>query len=194
MGRKRVIDQERILDAAEAVVARDGAARLTLDAVAEQAGISKASVLYDYKSKQALIEAVVQRAVRNDNAFNEEVTKSLGNIPSAAIRGRIAAAATPLSDEFRAVALNLCAALAQDGQLRKAIQRNQSAVIDEIVKTSTHPRGALLAYLALEGLKLLESLDYYAWPKKERARILREIHWLVDAQPEQNEALPESRS
>ena len=55
MGRKRVIDQEQVLDAAQRVVARDGAARLTLDAVAEEAGISKASVIYDYKSKQALI-------------------------------------------------------------------------------------------------------------------------------------------
>ena len=34
MGRKRVIDQEQVLDAAQRVVARDGAARLTLDAVA----------------------------------------------------------------------------------------------------------------------------------------------------------------
>jgi AcrR family transcriptional regulator len=52
MGRKRVIDQEEILNGAEFVVVRDGAAHLTLDAVAEQAGISKASVIYSYKSKQ----------------------------------------------------------------------------------------------------------------------------------------------
>lgn len=184
MGRKRVIDQEQILDAAERVVARDGAARLTLDAVAEEAGISKASVIYDYKTKQALIEAVVERAVTNDNAFNAAVTTGLGDIENAAIHGRIAAAAAPLPDEFRAVALNLCAALAQDGQLRSAIQANQSSVIDSILTSSANPRGALLAYLALEGLKLLESLDYHSWPQPERERILREISWLVDARPQ----------
>jgi len=190
MGRKRVIDQERILDAAEFVVARDGAAKLTLDAVAERAGISKASVLYDYKSKHALIGAVVDRAVGNDNAFNDAVTQSLGDIASAAIRGRIVAASAPLPDEFRAAALNLCAALAQDSELRSSIQRNQAAVIDSIVTTSTNPRGALLAYLALEGLKLLESLDYHSWPAAERSQILREINWLVDAKPDQNTPLP----
>lgn len=183
MGRKRVIDQEHILDAAEAVVARDGASRLTLDAVAAQAGISKASVLYDYKTKQALIEAVVQRAVKRDNAFNQGMTDALGEVPSATIRGRIKAAAEPFPDEFQAVALNLCAALAQDEHLRKAIQMNQANIVQQITGTSESPRGALLAYLALEGLKLLESLDYYHWPKEERERILREIEWLVDQHP-----------
>lgn len=63
MGRKRVIDQQAVLDAAERVVGRDGAANLTIDAVAREAGINKASVLYDHKSKQALVEAVVDRAL-----------------------------------------------------------------------------------------------------------------------------------
>jgi AcrR family transcriptional regulator len=193
MGRKRTIDQEQILNAAEFVVARDGAARLTLEAVAERAGVSKASVIYDFKSKQALIEAVIRRAVRNDNAFNDGVTQGLGNVTSSVIRGRIVAASEPFPDEFRAVALNLCAALAQDAQLRTAIQANQAAVIDRIMKTSANPRGALLAYLALEGLKLLESLDYHTWPKADRAKILREINWLVDARPQQIKPLPKRK-
>jgi AcrR family transcriptional regulator len=194
MGRKRTIDQEQILNAAEFVVARDGAARLTLEAVADRAGVSKASVIYDFKSKQALIEAVIRRAVRNDNAFHDGVTEELGNITSSVIRGRVVAASEPFPDEFRAVALNLCAALAQDAQLRTAIQVNQTSVIDRIMKTSANPRGALLAYLALEGLKLLESLDYHTWPKAERAKILREINWLVDARPEQIKPLPKRKS
>ncbi|MRW83466.1 TetR family transcriptional regulator [Pseudoduganella sp. FT26W] len=181
MGRKRVIDQEQILDAAEKVVARDGAARLTLESVAEVAGISKASVLYDFKSKQALIAAVVERAVRNDNAFNDGVTASLGELPSAAIRGRIAAAAQPLPEAFRATALNLCAALAQDRELRATVQNNQAAIAGKIVADAAHPRGALLAYLALEGLKLLEAMDLYHLPTAQRSQVLADIAWLVDA-------------
>ncbi len=183
MGRKRVIDQEHILDAAEAVVARLGASKLTLDAVAAEMGISKASVIYDYKTKQALIEAVVQRAVRRDNAFNQAVTEGLGEVPNKAIRGRILAAAEPFPDEFQAVALNLCSALAQDERLRKSIQDNQSAVIQSIAHSSPNPRGGLLAYLALEGLKLLESLDYHHWPKAERDQILSDIEWLAEQRP-----------
>jgi AcrR family transcriptional regulator len=191
MGRKRSIDQDQVLNAAERVVARDGAARLTLDAVAAEAGISKASVLYDYKSKQALIAALVERSVAADNAFNARMTEQLAGKPNAAIRGRLLAAAEPFPDDFRAVALNLCAALAQDAELRGTIQRNQTEVIEAITIGSANPRGALLAYLALEGLKLLESLDYHTWPRVERDRILREINWLIDAEPRDELALPD---
>lgn len=190
MGRKRVIDQDQVLNAAERVVARDGAARLTLDAVAAEAGISKASVLYDYKSKQALVAALVDRSVAADNAFNARMTEQLDGAANATIRGRLVAAAEPFPDDFRAVALNLCAALAQDGELRSTIQRNQAGVIKAIADNSANPRGALLAYLALEGLKLLESLDYHTWPKAERDRILREINWLIDATPRDDLPLP----
>ncbi|MCS6759083.1 MAG: TetR family transcriptional regulator, partial [Candidatus Devosia euplotis] len=171
-------------------VARDGAARMTLDAVAVEAEISKASVLYDYKSKQALIAALVERSVAADNQLNSDAIAGLGNIPNATSRGRIAAAADPLPDAFRAVALNLCAALAQDAELRRTIQRNQTVVIGDIMASSANSRGALLAYLALEGLKLLESLDYHTWPKAERDRILRETNWLVDMQPDDLGSLP----
>jgi AcrR family transcriptional regulator len=183
MGRKRVIDQQKILDAAQAVVARDGAARMTLDAVAEEAGVSKGSVVYDYGSKQGLLQAMVDRAVEADNAFNAAAAEPFRDSGSAIIRGRIAAAAQPFPEAFRAVALNISAALAQDGQLRTAIQANQTAVIADIARTSAQPRGALLAYLALEGLKLLETFDYHRWPDTERSRILAEICWLVDQQP-----------
>lgn len=191
MGRKRVIDQEEILNAAEFVVVRDGAARLTLDAVAEQAGISKASVIYDYKSKQALIQAVIERRVAHDKAVIQELTNGLGDMPSAVMRGRVLAASTPLQDEVRAVALNLCSALAQDAQLRSGIQKEQATMIAQVMETSANPRGALLAYLALEGLKLLEYLDLHSWPEKERSRILREINWLIDVEPQAGKKLPE---
>ena len=190
MGRKRSIDRGAVLDAAERVVARDGAARLTLDAVASEAGISKASVLYDYKSKPALIAALVERSVAADNAFNQSRIESLGPVDNATIRGRILAAEAPLPDAFRDVALNLCAALAQDAELRRTIQANQQAVIADIAGSSANPRGALLAYLALEGLKLLESLDYHSWPRAERDAILGDIAWLVDAKPGAGPPLP----
>ncbi|SEP96819.1 transcriptional regulator, TetR family [Devosia sp. YR412] len=191
MGRTRVIDQQQVLDAAERVVARDGAARLTLDAVAVEAGISKASVLYDFKSKQALVAALVNRSVAADNAFNAQMTERLDGAPNATIRGRLLAAAKPFPDDFRAVALNLCAALAQDAALRQTIQRNQAEVIETIATSSANPRGAMLAYLALEGLKLLESLDYHRWPRAERDRIIREINWLIDAAPRDDLPLPD---
>lgn len=184
MGRKRVIDQEAILDAAERVVGRDGTVHLTLEAVAKEAGISKASVLYDYKSKQTLIEKIVERAFRRDHEHHAAAEAQLEGGDNRAILGRITAAATPPPETFRAIALNLSAALTLDQDLRKQMRMNQSAVISRVMDTATAPRGALLAYLALEGLKLLEHLDFHQFEPTERARIIKEIAWLAHVTPE----------
>jgi len=185
MGRKRVIDQQAVLDAAERVVGRDGAANLTIDAVAKEAGVNKASVLYDHKSKQALVEAVVDRAFERDNAHHAGIEERIDDPRDRAIRGRILAAAEPPAEEFRAVALNLSAALALDAGLRGKMQDNQVRTIARIEETSHSPRGALLAYLALEGLKFLEHLDFHHFTREDRDRVLREINWLVTAIPEE---------
>lgn len=183
MGRKRIIDQQAILDAGEAVVARDGAAALTLDAVAKHAGISKASVIYDYGTKQALIEAIVERAFRADHARHSYEEQNLGGRDSVAIRSRIAVAAEPPPEAFRPAALNLTAALTLDAGLRSRMQQSQAQTIDRILDTAVSPRGALLAYLALEGLKFLEYLDFHHFDPEERARIIGEIDWLVSTTP-----------
>ena len=56
--------RDALLDAAEAVVARQGVANLTFDAVAAEAGMSKGGLLHHFRSKDRLIEALVTRAAR----------------------------------------------------------------------------------------------------------------------------------
>jgi len=188
VGRKRVIDQQAILDAGEAVVARLGAASLTLDAVAAEAGISKASVIYDFKTKQALIEAIVERAFRFDREHHDAAEAELASPDSAAIRGRIKVASEPPPEEFKPVALSLSMALTLDAELRSRMQKSQAETINRIIETASSPQGALLAYLAVEGLKFLEYLDFHHFSPDERARIIREIGWLVTVTPPDDKA------
>lgn len=183
MGRHRTIDRGAVLEAAERVVSRDGAARMTLDAVAAEANISKASVLYDYKTKDALIRAIIDRRVAAENERVTEVVAALGDVPDRLIRGRIAAAVRPVSDEDRSVAISLCAAAAQDAALRSPIQTAYADWIDRIECSSERPRGALLAFLALEGLMLLEWFGLHSWPDEEREQLLAEIDWLRSQSP-----------
>jgi AcrR family transcriptional regulator len=53
--------EDLLLDAAEAVIVRDGIASLTLDAVAAQAGVSKGGLLHHFPNKDRLVEALVVR-------------------------------------------------------------------------------------------------------------------------------------
>lgn len=183
MGRQRVISREAVLDGAQRVVSRHGAARLTIEAVAAECGISKATVLYDYKTKHALVKAVIERRVELERAQSERMLERIRGSRDAFIRSRLANTLRP-QEADRAVAVSLIAALAQDADLREPVRVAINDAIDAIETSSSSPRGALLAFLALEGLKFFEWFDMHDWSDDERKRLLGEIRWLVDQKPE----------
>jgi len=185
VGRPRSIDRDAVLGAAQAVAVRDGAGQLTLEAVALEAGISKASVLYDYKTKQALIKALVERRIASESAKVQQIESSLGPVPNTAIRAQLSSELQERSDEDRAVMLSLCAIVSQDADLRHPVQDMIAQRIAHVTETSEKPRGPMLAFLALEGLKALEWLGLHQWPAEERKRLLSEIRWLVDQNPKE---------
>jgi AcrR family transcriptional regulator len=184
VARTRTIDREAVLDAAERVVARDGATRLTLDAVATEAGISKASVLYDYKTKQALIKAVIEHRVATEVARLRSFIDHEGDKPDAAILGRIAAAKDAETAFNRNVALDLAVALNQHNDLRGAIHETFGTFLNDVERTSSYPRRAKVMYLALEGLTLMECFGFYQWPAIERDELLKEIRALLHPEPQ----------
>lgn len=61
--RKADISRERVLEAAARVFAERGYAGTTMRAVADRAGLQAASLYYHYRSKEALIEAVISTAL-----------------------------------------------------------------------------------------------------------------------------------
>lgn len=178
MPRPRKHDQEAILDAVETVIARDGV--LTVDAVAKEAGVSKATVLYDHHSKKDLIAAVVARTIAADNDFNAACAAPFAGQPDATLLGRIAAARqTPPVHGGNAAVLSLVSALMQDSALRKGFRDNQADLCAQLIGDATHPRAARLAWLALEGLKYQQHLELHDWSDAERDEILADIETLA---------------
>lgn len=184
MSRPRLISDCDLLDAAEAVVARDGAMRLTLDAVAAEAGISKARVIYDYKTKQALIRALIQRRICDEDTKLRGILCGLGEEPNAQIRGRIAQAANSPSNDTQAVAVSLCSATTQDAELMATIRQWYSEAIAAVLDKSPNPRTTMIAFLAVEGLRVLEYLGLHTVPLEQRRQILRDIEALVAERPD----------
>ena len=66
MNKKRSpsVTRDKILTAAANVVLSQGASRMTLEAVAKEAGVSKGGLLYHFPSKDALIEAMIEHMVQ----------------------------------------------------------------------------------------------------------------------------------
>ena len=71
--------RDRILDAAEQLVATQGASNLTLDAVAQAAGVSKGGLLYHYPNKEALLAAMIER---HCDDLDESCARELEQLPA----------------------------------------------------------------------------------------------------------------
>src|SRR4051812_23673022 len=102
----------RLLDAAVAVIRRDGAQSLTLDAVAAEAGVSKGGLLYHFRSKRELLEEMVRRWV---DQFEREIEAAAEEQGGSFARGYVQASdPSGWPEAERATEFGLLAALVAD--------------------------------------------------------------------------------
>jgi AcrR family transcriptional regulator len=181
MARNRTIDTDAVLDAAERVAIRDGAVGLSIDAVAKEAGISKSRVVYDYKSKSGLLQALIERRLRTeDDRILAAIEEHRGSA-NPELCGRIAAASEVPKDDDRAIALTICAAMSSEEPLQDMVRKWVGRDIGAVQAGAGNRALALVAYLALHGLMSLEYMDFHRWDPIERDTILNEIRQLSEA-------------
>ncbi|MGV2980370.1 TetR/AcrR family transcriptional regulator [Camelimonas sp. ID_303_24] len=180
MGRKRIIGCDAVLDAAERVIQRDGAVNLTISAVAEEAGVSKATVLYDFKTKHALIGALVARQMETDDRRLQdciEAAVSEPDIVNPELAGRIRFAATMPDVQDRASVMTVCLAMAADDSVRMRIRdfvgKDQKAFLGDGETVSG--LGPLMAFLALQGYLTLTCFDFCDFSPDVRDQIFSGI-------------------
>ncbi|WP_329086284.1 MULTISPECIES: TetR/AcrR family transcriptional regulator [unclassified Streptosporangium] len=83
----RPSSKDRLLDAAAEVLLSEGAESLTLEAVAQRAGVSKGGLFYHFPTKQALVIAMVERLTK---AFDDALAQA-GNGPGDFLRAYVQA-------------------------------------------------------------------------------------------------------
>src|SRR3954451_19003493 len=159
--------KNRLLDAAAVVVHRDGTQALTLDAVAKEAEVSKGGLLYHFKSKNDLVNAMVERWM---NEFQREIDEA----DPAFVRGYVKASA-PAGNE-----LGMLAALVADPSLLVAVRRQYGIWQDRVEREGRDPVDATVARLAADGLWLAELLGMGPPTGELRERVLQRLLDLAD--------------
>lgn len=176
----RPSNRDLILDAAENVVVDEGAAKLTLDAVAEKAGVSKGGVLYHFPSKEALLTAMMDRLITRGDERRAGLLAGMPEGPGQRLKADITALL--LSDEHRSeLCAGLLAAVAIEPKLmelaRAFHQRRFAAHAPAADSGDTSPeflRKALIL-LAADGLFLLEMLHVSPFEDAQRAALVAEL-------------------
>jgi AcrR family transcriptional regulator len=149
MARPRTVNREQLLDAAEEIVSAAGAAALSFGGVATAAGLSKATVQSVFGTREAMIEAMLERWLQHEGKRFEELAglaPSLRECITAHIRST--AAETPEAGRRMAA---LQAALTSSGYQSKSSAQWYSARIGNLTASTPEERRLRIAFLAAEG-------------------------------------------
>jgi AcrR family transcriptional regulator len=177
--RGRISSRQKILDAAAELVREIGSGRLTLDAVAERAGLSKGGLLYNFPNKEALLQAMVQRLVDELSADREELRAR--SEPGRNLEARLCTAALLKlrTGRMKETANGLLAASAENPRLLDPVREVIKATLDTLKATSDDLDAALLGWLAVEGLNSLEMHDLSPFSEDEHERVVQAVDRLL---------------
>ena len=173
--------KEHLLDAAEAVVVEQGGARLTLDAVAEQAGVSKGGLLYHFPTKEALLQAMIARHIERVERRRAAALEEIEPGPEAALRADLQTALTRNEADMR-VSAALLAVVANDPKLLApavAFHRKRFARYQDGASVEHFARRAMVS-LAADGLFFLELFQLAPFTQAERCAISTALLRMAD--------------
>ena len=177
--RGRKSSREKILDAAAELVGEIGAGRLTLEAVAEKAGLSKGGLLYNFPTKEALLQGMIQRLIENVAAEKEEIRKRTPAGRNLEARLCTAALLKLCSGQMKETANGMLAATAENPRLLDPLREVIKETLKTFKETSDDLDAALLAWLAVEGLNSFEMHDLSPFSTEDRERILHAVDRLL---------------
>jgi AcrR family transcriptional regulator len=177
--RGRKSSREKILDAAAELVSEIGSGRLTLDAVAEKAGLSKGGLLYNFPTKEALLQGMIQRLVDEVSAEKETLRSQAEPGPNLEARLCTATLLKMRNGKMKEIANGMLAASSENPRLLEPVREVVKATLEKLKSTSEDLDAALLAWLAVEGLSSFEMHDLSPFSEEDRERIVKAIERLL---------------
>lgn len=168
--------RDKLLDAAARLLLRDPS-KLTLDAVAEEAGVSKGGLLYHFASKDKLLDAVVDRW---EGGFEEEIEAVAEKTPGGWTRAYVDVTAKDFDDpQIRGVDSGIIAALALHPERLDAVRTRYENKQARIEDDDIDAVDATIVRLATDGLWFCELLGLGPPRGELREQVLERLRGLA---------------
>ena len=172
----RVSAKAKILQAAARVVEREGAAHLTLDAVADEAQLSKGGLLYHFPNKRSLLTGMLEHLLQRAENKSASAQVKLGQ-DAPKVAALIAAQQDQSPDEW-AMSRAILAAAAEDPSLLDPARDMLERWFGE---ADAEGRYATLLLMAVEGLRFMEMLKLVTLSPAQRERLYGQMVELAQA-------------
>ena len=176
--------RELILQAAEDIVARRGPAHLTLETAASEAKVSKGGLFYHFRSKEALLEAMIRRSMELLESEHVKVAESLTGERNGKLKANIIGTLRHL-EGHRPVLTAVIAAIANDPKLVEPMRESIRKEFQELSKDLTlRTEDIAILFLASQGLLLMELLNLsFLTPSQVRRVTQRMLQMVEDLDP-----------
>jgi AcrR family transcriptional regulator len=151
--------RELILQAAEEIVASRGPAHLTLETAANEAKVSKGGLFYHFRSKEALLEAMILRSMELLLSEQKKVEESRNVERNGKMKANIIGTLRHLEGQ-RPVLTAVVAAIANDPKLVEPMRDSIRKQFQDLSKELTlQTEDIAILFLASQGLLLMELLN-----------------------------------
>ncbi|VTS08878.1 TetR/AcrR family transcriptional regulator [Tuwongella immobilis] len=173
MSRTKSIQPETLLTAATRVILNQGISALTLDAVAKEAGVSKGGVLYSFKTKDELLQALVEylqdQAFQQMTAFQASDPEPVGRWMRSYLAAYLFkswpgkpedAPAGLLVSDLERLCSALFAAIVNSPQLMQVILEHDKKQRERVEQDGVDPVEHSITMLAIDGLMMGQMLGF----------------------------------
>ena len=177
----------QLLQAASDIATDQGVPAVTLDAVAERAGVTKGALQYHFANKQGLLDALFEQTMER---FEQQMHARIeeGVAKGTAKHGAAARAYlhTTIDEAKPAASTNVLRVLVAAMMTDTAIRERYATPMRKWTRPAPLPLEAaarlMICRLAADGLWIFELLGYQNMPPRLRAEVVRQLEQLALAE------------
>jgi AcrR family transcriptional regulator len=172
--------REDILEAASQVVRAQGVAHLTLEGVAQEAGVSKGGLLYHFSNKEALITGMLDLYLER---FEAQVAQTMAELPEAT-RGRWLRAFIHVSFregvEDPSLAASVLAAMVGNPDLLQRLRSHYILWMERALAEGIPRKTVLLVMQATDGLWYSDLLGMSLLDEEDRRQMMARLLQMIE--------------
>lgn len=167
MSGHRPSSREKILAAAGELAESVGPGNLSLDAVAQKAGVSKGGLLYNFPTKAKLMQGLVEEYLKNFEQGLAARVSGDNNRPSNSLAAYIELSAEECKHNQHSAA-GVLAALTEDPDFLNPVRDFKRQLLDRLKAESPDTAKLMVAFLVIEGLRSMKLFDMDILHEDER--------------------------
>ena len=173
----RSVTREKLLQAATQVIIGKGVEALTLDAVAQQAGVSKGGLLYHFPNKNALIVYVGQQQLQNfDAALQQEFEQDdAPGTPGQWTRAYVRSTERTSKESLALIARLSSLLVEMPSELLQSVEAQEQRCHQLLESDGLDPVQATNIQLAIDGLWFTEAIQMAVHSEARRTQVVETL-------------------